>query len=663
MPTYLQDTCDNSGKGTVDGVCTYNDGEGPPTKDIVGAGFEHGLFNLRDKFNDQCSLIASFRVGKGSAVALGSNKADLVGSACKGATAWKELAEHIGHTSDTIDEYCANFVPESSAMSAFRRYSAGFIITKAKQGQFGAVFPGLKDLLILVTAKPEYGECLFTAQQGKFGTAVCTCDSEGCNNQSALDFIVDGNKGPMRLMQFIDGSLSAQKDAVNGIVSDLLDAEGKMNPAQVSVVTEGDVDAIMKLEGVSGKTNKEELWGVVQDYQRLLKAEADYKQKLVGDETFNALVIDAAKVNEANGIAGCLLYGVDGLPNTFCLQGLSEDKQKMVSSATGIAFEHFKVGSEKANNMENPVPQEVVIKISFVIATAADFDLTGALDALGVPEAVEAVTLFELVVETIIEPLPTEQEAREVYANIFKLMPEEVSIVITLVSSSSEGSSRRLQGGGALVSATGTSSNATKMDAAKSAAEDTGALEVALKATAATKFANVTTSIATQPQVKADLQIVQQVANKNAANELTAAFVKKLEDGKAAIIAAAGATGADASTIVEQIPTPMPTKMPTSAPTMLPAGFTFFPTAMPTGEPTKMPTPMPTAMPTKMPTAMPTNGPTTTPTQSPTAMPTPVPPTSAPTVSPTDPVFAAGAEQIASLSLVVIFAMLCISVR
>ena len=46
--------------------------------------------------------------------------------------------------------------------------------TMAKMGQFGTIIPGLKDLLFIVTSKPEFGECLFTAETGKFGGAICT---------------------------------------------------------------------------------------------------------------------------------------------------------------------------------------------------------------------------------------------------------------------------------------------------------------------------------------------------------------------------------------------------------------------------------------------------------------------------------------------------------
>jgi hypothetical protein len=352
-PTDLQDTCLNKGKGTLAGVCTYSDGEGPPSKEIIGLGFEHRLFSKGPKFNGHCAMVASFRIGKGAAVVLGSDKPDIVGTACKGVASWRAVAEHIGHTSDSIDEYCANFIPETSAMSSLTQYSPAFIITKAKQGQFEAVFPGFKDFLFIVTAKPEFGECLFTAEQGKFGAGVCTCDKEECNNKTALELIVDGDKGPMRLLQFIDGSLSNLTDEVNSIVTGLLDAEGKINRANVGNVTEANVEAIMKLDGLSMKTSKAELWGIVQDFQKQTNAEADYKKTFADDETFTKIKVDAANVVEANAAAGCQLYGDDGITNTFCLQNLSADKLKAVSDATGFASEDLAVAKKKANNLEN----------------------------------------------------------------------------------------------------------------------------------------------------------------------------------------------------------------------------------------------------------------------------------------------------------------------
>ena len=46
-----------------------------------------------------------------------------------------------------------------------------------------------------------------------------------CNNQKALQLVVIGgvDVGPMRLLQFLDGSLLDVKDVANGVVDGLLD--------------------------------------------------------------------------------------------------------------------------------------------------------------------------------------------------------------------------------------------------------------------------------------------------------------------------------------------------------------------------------------------------------------------------------------------------------
>jgi len=354
-PLDHRDTCMNSGKGSLDGVCSYSDGIGPPGKDIVEGGFEHGLFIKGNKFTGQCALIASFRNGSGSATALGSNQADLLGNRCKGSAPWKGVAEHVGHTTATIDEYCTNFIPDSSVMAALKDNSPSFIIEKVEQGQFDAVFPGLVGLKFIVTAKPAFGKCLFFASEGKWGASVCTCDKAECNGNAALGLIVDGDTGPMRLLQFIDGSLVDIKDEVNGRVADLMSADGKINLANVGKVTEADVIELMKLEGISKRTNKDELWNITQDYQKLLKAEADYKAALLAYPIFKALKIDASKVMAANNAAGIPLYFGDGIPMTFSLQGLSDNSVTAVSSATGISEPQIKEARTQAWNKEHGI--------------------------------------------------------------------------------------------------------------------------------------------------------------------------------------------------------------------------------------------------------------------------------------------------------------------
>ena len=267
-PVDKEEACLINGSGTLSGVCGYHSGEGAPALEIVKAAFEQQLFTPSSKFETRCAMVASFRAGKGSATVLGSDVADLIGAGCKSRGAWESLAEHIGHTKESIAEYCSAFIPEATAMAALALHSLGVIIAQAKQGRFATVMPGLKDQLFIVTAKPEYGECLFTAGEG-YGAAVCTCEHPECNNQTALEFIVNPEKGPMRLLQFLDGSLSGLKDAINLVAPGLLDNEGRINGTAVADLTLEDVREIMKIDGVAQMTSEEELWGISQDFQRL----------------------------------------------------------------------------------------------------------------------------------------------------------------------------------------------------------------------------------------------------------------------------------------------------------------------------------------------------------------------------------------------------------
>merc|ERR1719469_1159741 len=98
------------------------------------------------------------------------------------------------------------------------------------------------------------------------------CEKASCNGYEALGLIVDPDTGPMRMLQFIDGSLKSDVAAVNAVVPDILKDDGTINTRQVMKVTKANVDEIMKVEGMSAKTNTEELWGIVQDYQALLQS-------------------------------------------------------------------------------------------------------------------------------------------------------------------------------------------------------------------------------------------------------------------------------------------------------------------------------------------------------------------------------------------------------
>lgn len=259
-------------------MCEYNDGNSAPLPQVARDGFKHGLFTKKTDapFIDKCALVATFRPGKGSAVAFGADRVDIIGHNCKERIqGWRNLAEHIGHTNSSIDEYCKNFVPDTSAMETFKTHKPSAIIAAAKSGTFAELFPGFKDALFLVTSKPEYGECLFTSVEGQFGAAICTCDEAECNDQEALEFITDRELGPLRLLQFIDGSLLGMKDTINAVVAGLITADGKIDTDKVSAITEADVDALMKVPAISDLTNKKELLALAEDYKALLVSMGD----------------------------------------------------------------------------------------------------------------------------------------------------------------------------------------------------------------------------------------------------------------------------------------------------------------------------------------------------------------------------------------------------
>jgi len=263
--------CATNGAGTAPGMCAYTNGDGPPSGEVVAMGFEAQLFKLDPVMTDKCAMVASFRPGKGSTSVFGANAAGLVQSYCEKTGDWKEIAEHIGHDEGSIAEYCKNFVPDVSAMAAFKKHSPGEIIAEARAGNFATVFPGLADNLFIVISKAEFGDCLFTAGQGakEFGLAICTCDKAECNNQKALQFIVNRDVGPMRLLQFLDGSLLDVKDAVNGVVDGLLDPAGKINAAKVAGITKDSIAAIMEISGMSDRTTADELQDLVQSFKDL----------------------------------------------------------------------------------------------------------------------------------------------------------------------------------------------------------------------------------------------------------------------------------------------------------------------------------------------------------------------------------------------------------
>jgi hypothetical protein len=260
--------CATNGAGTLD-VCSYNNGDSTPPANIIEAGFQYKMFaEGGPDYTEKCAIVATFRAGYGSATALGPDVSNLIDMTCERTAVWEALAEHVGHDEDSIQEYCDNFLADDSAMLAIQNHSPSELIRAAKSGDFATEFPGFADNMFIVTKKEELGECLFTAGDG-YGVAICTCDTVACNDEAALKFLVDLDAGPMRMMNFIDGSLSDRKEDINAVVPGLRDADGKLVAAVADTVTESDVDTLIAIEGVAAKTNKEELWGIVQDYQDL----------------------------------------------------------------------------------------------------------------------------------------------------------------------------------------------------------------------------------------------------------------------------------------------------------------------------------------------------------------------------------------------------------
>lgn len=108
----------------------------------------------------------------------------------------------------------------------------------------------------------------------------------------------------------------------------------------------------MLLAGMSYLTNKDELWDIIQAYQNLTQAKGDYKTKILNRPRLAALRIDAAKVKAANDAAGCQLYSDDGVPNTLCLQSLSQEQLQAVSKVTGISVARYMEGKSDAKQAE-----------------------------------------------------------------------------------------------------------------------------------------------------------------------------------------------------------------------------------------------------------------------------------------------------------------------
>jgi hypothetical protein len=454
-PMELEDTCMNKGKGTMDGLCAYSDGASPPGKDIIAAGFEHSLFYKKEKYMNKCALVASFRNGSGSATVVGSNKKDMLGVACNATGPWEGLAEHIGHNKSTIEEYCMNFIPDASVMAALKAVDPAFAILKAEQGQFEALFPSLKDEKFVVTAKPEFGKCLFTAQTGKWGTGICTCDTQECNDQKALDLIVDPDMGPMRLLQFIDGSLSDKKNDINAVLPDLMTADGKLNTNKVGEVTEAHVDEIMMIEGMTDKTTKMELWNVTQDYQKLVQSEMDYKAMLQSYPTFQNVMLPVdgvdfqspvAAVNEA---AGVQLYDNDGSPYTYSMMSLSSSDVTAVAVASGIAEAHIQEAVVQSYNVEHGLAVNATTTTATSTAPPSGGNPTPVPGPTPAPVITSTGNVAVKMSQADADALTTSSEAKATFASAIaktiNVPAADVTITAIYVNGVQVNSTRRLQ--------------------------------------------------------------------------------------------------------------------------------------------------------------------------------------------------------------------------
>ena len=79
-----------------------------------------------------------------------------------------------------------------------------------------------------------------------------------------------------------------------------------------------------------------------------------------------------------------------------------------------------------------PVPQDVEVTVTFVVAKATDFDMIKTLKALGVDTNAIATAVFAVEVTSTISPIPTLDEAKDLYALIFVGIPKDkITVTIT----------------------------------------------------------------------------------------------------------------------------------------------------------------------------------------------------------------------------------------
>lgn len=211
---------------------------------------------------------------------------------------------------------------------------------------------------------------------------------------------------------------------------------------------------------------------------------------------------------------------------------------------------------------------------------------------MGLPNTTEVEMIFQVSVEWLVNPSPTQDEARDSFARVLAMPTDHINITIINVTSDD---GRRLEQG-SIVRAIGKTTNGATAKAASTASANPELLANALKAVSHDKFENVEVTTRTPPSTTAGLKIVQHAANESQAGTLAAAIDANLPNSHENI--------SSVSTTVE-IPTSVTTMMPPHMPTTVLKFKLLLKTT-----PTKDPTVAPAAIQTKTLTAMPTNEPT-----------------------------------------------------
>jgi hypothetical protein len=195
-----------------------------------------------------------------------------------------------------------------------------------------------------------------------------------------------------------------------------------------------------------------------------------------------------------------------------------------------------------------PVPQDVSVSVAFVVVSAASFDMAATLTALGVDTATaKATVVHQIQVTSTISPIPTPEEAKQLYVEIFVGVSENtIKVVITknAGNTSAAAGGRRLQTSSADVTASGESSNPTVIDAAKATAADPTQITSNLKAISSTKFQYMSDpTIKSAPGITSRLDITQTQTDAASATTFADTIQKKIDSPPKALTDASGATG------------------------------------------------------------------------------------------------------------------------